>query len=108
MARRIGEDQTAAHIGNKTDAAFGHGNHRTLGDDPVRTMCRNADTTAHGDAIHQRHIRNGEIGEFRIQSVLIGPEPAPETKFASLAGGVEIGDVATGAEGTIPFGIDHT
>ena len=52
-SRGLRQHQRAAHIRDKTDAAFGHGDLAAFADDPVRAVAGNADAAAHGKALHE-------------------------------------------------------
>jgi hypothetical protein len=57
LALEPGQEVRPAHVGEETDACFGHRKQRALRGNTVAPRYRHADTAAHGDAINQRHIR---------------------------------------------------
>ncbi len=107
MSGSAGQDRTAADIGDEADAAFGHRDHRPVGDDPVAAMGGDTDAAAHHDPVHQGDPRHRQFGDLAVEPVLLRPEAPSIGEIAALAGPVEIRDVAAGAERLFALGVDH-
>ena len=73
-ARTPGQEIRSADVGKQADASFRHGEGGALGDDPVRTVHRNADAAAHHDAVDQGDVGLREMVDRRIQAVFIPVE----------------------------------
>ena len=76
-ARRARQQIGAADVGKEADADFRQGDGRTLGDDPVRRVRREADAAAHDQAIHHRDERLRITRNQRVRDNIPPPRIAP-------------------------------
>ena len=107
VAGGLRQQPGAADVGDQPDAAFGHGDAGGFAGDAVAAVGRHADAAAHDEALHQRDVGFGVAGDAGVHPVFLGPEAAGVDEVALAAAGVELGDVAAGAEGAVAFGVDR-
>jgi len=87
----------AADIGEQADTRFGHGKARIFGRDAIFARQRQADATAHGDAVHERDDWLG-IGEQRVVHAIFGAEEIARGPTVAGAAFGEQADIAAGAK----------
>ena len=102
-----GEDRGGADVGDEADGAFGHRDPGRRTDDAVAAMAGDADAAAHDEALHQGDAGLGVARHPGVHPVLVGPEARPRGEVAAAAAGIDLGDVAAGAEGARALGVDE-
>ncbi|KAI3481867.1 hypothetical protein L1887_55516 [Cichorium endivia] len=83
-----GEHARDADVGKVADAGLGHGKHGALGSDAEGRMHREADTAAHGDAVHDR---DKGLGLLELAALALGERACV---LGAFAGAVRVGRLA--------------
>src|SRR5690606_33728416 len=74
LAGAAREKIRAAHIREKANACFGHGEGQPFRRNAMRTMHRKTDTATHIDAVHQRDIRLWITLDIGVEQIFLAPE----------------------------------
>src|SRR5699024_1966503 len=92
--------ERAAHVGEQADPRLRHPDLRGLRDDPVGAVDGDAHTAAHRDAVHDRDVRLGVVGDVVVHAVLVRPEVDGFVRALDDAA-VDGLDVTAGAESAV-------
>mmetsp|Transcript_22353 Transcript_22353/g.88332 ORF Transcript_22353/g.88332 Transcript_22353/m.88332 type:complete len:473 (-) Transcript_22353:2942-4360(-) len=109
MARALGQEPAAAHVGEQADAGLGHRELGALAQHAQLGALADAHAAAHDDAVHQRHIGLGVGMDQVVEAVLLGEEVA-QRRVARMRGLMEEADVAARTEGrrlALAAGAEH-
>ena len=87
-----------ADVRHEADGHLRHGGRSALGDHAVRAVQRNAQATAHGDAVDDGDVRLRELGDGRVHLVLLQEEGVARGVIARHVGLADLADVTAGAE----------
>src|SRR5262249_26054775 len=91
---------------DKADTRLGHGERGAIGDDAVSGVPREADTSAHDDAVLDCHERFGIAPDEGVETVFLAPESACQARAVAPAV-VEGAHVTAGAQGPLASSIEH-
>ena len=76
QARRTGQQQRAADIGDQADADLRHCDLGGVGHHPNAAVHPDPQTAAHHDAVHQYDVGLRETADAGVKAVLVEPEPS--------------------------------
>src|SRR5262249_10731518 len=106
LGRRQLHETLPAHVRDQADASLGHGEPGAIRDDAVSCVPREADTSAHDDAVLDGQERFGIAPDKGVETVLLAPEAACKARAIASAV-VEGAHVAASAQGPLASSIEH-